>query len=131
MIHVDRREGIPRLAPNGHYAQAEFAEAVDRALALCPDGRAPGLIMDFTEAHGVERHSVVRVRETTRHLVSRRDCYASLIAVIAQSEALLQTLEVGGAVSFLNGITYRYCANLEDALEWLASSGTRNVTSVP
>lgn len=120
MIHVDRRDGIPRVAPSGHYAQAEFAEAVDRALALCPDGHAPGLILDFSEAHGVERHSVVRVRETTWHLVSRRDCYAGVIAVIARSEALLQILEVGGAVSFLNGITYRYCADLADAVEWLA-----------
>ena len=121
MIHVDRRQGIPRVAPSGHYAQAEFADAVDRALALCPDGRAHGLIMDFTDAHGVERHSVVRVRETTRHLVSRRDCYASIIAVVARGEALVQILEVGGAVSFLNNITYRYCADLDDALAWLAS----------
>jgi hypothetical protein len=128
MIQVDRRQGIPRVAPIGHYPQAEFAQAIDRALALCPDGRAAGLIMDFTEARGVERHSVVRVRETTRHLISRRDCYACLIAVIARSEGLVEILEVGGAVSSLNGITYRYCADIEDALEWLASVERLDVT---
>lgn len=126
MINARAECAYALVQPVGHYAQTEFAEALERALTACPEGSAPGLIMDFRQASGVERHSVVRVRETTRCLTARGDRYGRRIAVIVPHDDVLRVMEIGGAVSHQQGITYRYCGDVDDAIAWLTleSAGT-------
>ncbi|MDB4882791.1 MAG: hypothetical protein JWL95_1557 [Gemmatimonadetes bacterium] len=119
MIHVEVEQGIAYVSPKGHYAQAEFAEAVERALTLCPEGSARGLIMDFSSAHGVETHSIVRVRETARHLAQNGARYHWRVAVIAPTEGVARLLQVGGAVSRGHGIEYEFCRDVVDARSWI------------
>lgn len=119
MIHTEAVGDIAIVAPKGHYAQAEFADAVERALAICPRGTARGLIMDFSDATGVGQHSVVRVRETTRHLAQHRDRYGCRAAVIAPSDDIVRVMDIGGVISHGQGITYRFCRDREEAARWL------------
>ena len=119
MINVCIERGYAMIQPVGHYAQTEFAEGLDRALAACPDGCAAGLIMDFRQSSGVERHSVVRVRETTRYLVARADRYRRHIAVIVPNDGVSRIMEIGGAISHQQGITYGYCHDVDEAIGWL------------
>jgi hypothetical protein len=119
MIHVEIEQDIAHVSPKGHYGQAEFAEAVERALTLCPEGRARGLIMDFTNAHGVETHSIVRVRETARHLAQHGARYQWRVAVIAPTDGVIRVLQVGGAVSRGHGIEYEFCHDVDDARSWV------------
>ncbi|MEO8336524.1 MAG: hypothetical protein ABI664_16205 [bacterium] len=125
MIHVGNELDIAHVMPQGHYGQVEFADAIERALTLCPSGVARGLIMDFSHAHGVETHSVVRVRETTRHLALHGDRYQRRIAVVAPSDDITRVMEVGGVVSRGQGIEYAYCRDLNDARTWILNGATQ------
>ena len=128
MIHTEAHGDIGIIAPSGHYTQVEFAEAVDRVLSLCPGGVARGLVMDFANASGVERHSVVRIRETTRHLADHRHRYASRAAVIATHEEVARVMNIGGVISRGQGIDYRFCADRDEALRWLLTDDAHHPT---
>lgn len=125
MINACVERGCAVIQPVGHYAQVEFAEGLERALASCPNGCATGLIMDFRQSTGVERHSVVRVRETTRYLVACADRYRRHVAVIVPDDGVFRVMEVGGAISHQQSITYRYCHDIDEAISWLTVEAMR------
>jgi hypothetical protein len=119
MIEAAHEQEIAIIAPRGSYAQAELADAVERALALCPGGSARGLILDFSSALGVGQRSIVRVRETTRELIQRGPRYARRLAVVARGDDVVRVIAIGGALCRWQGIDYEVCANRSEAMQWI------------
>ena len=131
MIRIGVERGCAMIQPVGHYAQSEFADCLAQVLAACPDGAASGLIMDFRESSGVERHSVVRVRETTRYLVACADRFRRHIAVIVPGDDVFRVMEIGGAISHQQDITYCYCRDVHHAVEWLTAATAATASASP
>lgn len=127
MIETSVNDGIAIVAPDGHYAQAEFGEALRRVLAACVDGHARCLIMDFTRARGVETHSVVRIRETTRDLADYAPRFGCRCAVVVPSGGVRHIMEVGGVISRSRGIDYVICGDMAGARQWALESSDESV----
>lgn len=135
MIEVMRDDDVVILAPDGHYDQASFADAVERVATLCRGERAICLIMDFSRARGVERHSVVRIRETTRHLVQHAPSFNWRAAVVAPSDEVATAMNIGGVISRGQGIDYCITNDMTQARLWarsaLSSKSQESASRVP
>jgi hypothetical protein len=119
MVGIRNEQDIAIVAPEGPYQQAQIEEALDAVFDLCPGGKARGLIMDFSNARGVERHSVVRVRETARHIASKAASYGWRMAIVTPAEVVADAVRVGSAVVERQGIEYQLFRSLADARHWV------------
>lgn len=122
MIEVRNEAGVAVVAPDGHYEQAQFVDAIDRVFTLFPDGCARILVMDFSRAHGVERHSIVRIRETARHIASHGPRYGWRVAVVAPVDGVVDVMNIGGVVARGQGVEYRFCRDIAEAHAWAGTA---------
>ena len=123
MIGIRSEHDIAVVAPDGPYQQAQLEEALDTVCDLFPGGSARGLIMDFSNARGVERHSIVRVRETARHVASKGDAYNWRLAIVAPVEVVADAIRVGSVLVEREGIEYQLFRTFADARRWVLESG--------
>jgi hypothetical protein len=122
MIEVTRDDDVVILAPDGHYDQGTFVDAVNRVASLCRERSASCLIMDFSMSRGVEQHSVVRIRETTRHLVLHAPSFSWRAAVVVPSDAVETVMQIGGVISRREGIDFCIAHDIAQARAWAQSA---------
>lgn len=123
MIGIRNEQDIAVVTPDGPYQQAQIEEALDTVFDLFPKGKARGLIMDFSNARGLERHSIVRVRETARHVASKGHAYGWRLAIVAPVDVVADVIRIGSVLVAVRGIEYQFFRTFSDAMHWVLENG--------